>query len=698
MGCGTSHNAAAHEPMNSNAAIATTMPSTKQQETVKSTQSTSQKSSGNCCTAKLKTFFLIKYHSYFLATINVLITCHQNEKNVADRLRSQLIELKFNCYTLTDTTPSSIVARANLVRWSDVFISLISRSYQRAFCCMETINYAKDIRKPIVVILGESNFQPYGALGAISAGAVHTMLLDDDGTSENVVTQLSNIISNQKIKKNSKNVTDPAKMEANNDKVNLIHGETQCTILICTVDDGAAVAQLVYDDFISNNLNVGFENLSKSNAACSIKRCNVLVPILTAQFEQTPMCRGALEEARRLQKPIVPVIAIKDWRPEDWLGLTIAGCIFFRIFDKGGAYKPIFDSCRMMDLRVDVEVACRPIPSQAEREKAEIKSLKEKIEECKGKLQAWPPTRKPRTLNILTDRQPVRVRLDEPNAKLCFTHIHHTLTRLDLKAPPPMLDEYGLPKRREVDCMISYQWDNQIFVRKVYEDMSMREIRVWFDIWGSMQRNANEAMATGVECAKVLLVFLSKAYLDSANCQMEFRYAVKRGKGFVIIRTEPNIQLDPWMIEAIQGFPQYEIYSYSTLEALINGVPTIDVIMQAVRKVGHAQPPDVVDDCSAELFELRCLLDDARDAISAESGQSRFKTCTRCGQKFDEYTKGGCKNHRAYYMGGTILEGRWVCCRQQERDSPGCDSCDHTDVNRVFTVDPSYGTWTWVPP
>ncbi|CAF4962995.1 unnamed protein product, partial [Rotaria socialis] len=74
------------------------------------------------------------------------------------------------------------------------------------------------------------------------------MLLDDDGTSENVVTQLSNVISNQKIKKNSKNVTDPAKMEANNDKVNLIHGETQCTILICTVDDGAAVAQLVYDD------------------------------------------------------------------------------------------------------------------------------------------------------------------------------------------------------------------------------------------------------------------------------------------------------------------------------------------------------------------------------------------------------------------------------------------------------------------
>jgi hypothetical protein len=78
-----------------------------------------------------------------------------------------------------------------------------------------------------------------------------------------------------------------------------------------------------------------------------------------------------------------------------------------------------------------------------------------------------------------------------------------------------------------------------------------------------------------VECAKVLLVFLSKAYVESANCQLEFRYAVKRGKAFVIIRTEPNIQMEQWMMEAIQGFPQYDVYSYQNLEQLINGVPTV---------------------------------------------------------------------------------------------------------------------------
>ncbi|CAF1524797.1 unnamed protein product [Rotaria magnacalcarata] len=697
MGCAASFNALAHEKINSNEVIAITSPTIQQQELMKYKQSTPNMSSGARCEPNFKLYILVIIILICLVTINVLISCHHNEKDVAEQLSKQLTNLNFTCYTLTDATPSSIVARANLVRWSDVFISLISRSYQRTFFCMETISYAKYNFKPIVAILAESNFQPYGALGVISAGAVHTMLLHDNDISEDLLAQLSNTISNQKINENNKNVTDPAKMEANNDKVNMIHGETQCTILVCTVDDGVTIAQLVYEDFISNNLNVGFENLSKPNAACSVRRCNVLVPILTARFEQTPICRGALEEARQLKKPIVPVIAIKDWRSDDWLGLTIAGCEVFRIFDNDSAYEAFLDSSRMTDLRVDVEIRCRPVPSRAEREKAEIKTLKEKIEECKSKLQTWPPAHKLRTLSILTDRQAVRVTLVEPSTKPDFTYIHQTVSRLDIKAPASMLDEYGFSKRREVDCMISYQWDNHKFVRQIYEDMTMREIRVWFDIWGSMQGNANETMATGVECAKVLLVFLSKAYIESPYCRMEFRYAVKRGKAFVVLRTEPNIQLDQWMLDAIQGFPEYEVYSYNALETLINGVSTIDVIMHAVRHVGHAQPRYLVDDCSAELFWLRCLFDDALDAISVESGQSRFKTCTRCGQQFEEHTNGGCKSHPAHFMDGTILESRWVCCQQQGKRAPGCNPCDHTDVARVFTQDPSVGTWTWVP-
>lgn len=151
--------------------------------------------------------------------------------------------------------------------------------------------------------------------------------------------------------------------ENSNNNIELIHGENSSTILICTVDDGATVANIIYEDLTTKNLNVGLENLSKANAVCSVRRCTVFVPILTVQFEQTAQCRAAFEEARRLHKPTVPVIATKDWRPEDWLGLTIAGSTFFRIFDKENAYKPFYDSNRMTDLRVGLEVSHETITS-----------------------------------------------------------------------------------------------------------------------------------------------------------------------------------------------------------------------------------------------------------------------------------------------------------------------------------------------
>lgn len=82
-------------------------------------------------------------------------------------------------------------------------------------------------------------------------------------------------------------------------------------------------------------------------------------------------------------------------------------------------------------------------------------------------------------------------------------------------------------------------------------------------------------MILGVECAKVLLVFLSKAYVKSKNCLLEFRYAVKRGKALVILRTEANIPLEQWMIESMEGFPQYDVFRYNNLETLINNVPMV---------------------------------------------------------------------------------------------------------------------------
>lgn len=72
-----------------------------------------------------------------------------------------------------------------------------------------------------------------------------------------------------------------------------------------------------------------------------------------------------------------------------------------------------------------------------------------------------------------------------------------------------------------------------------------------------------------------MLVFLSKAYVKSVNCLLEFRYAVKRGKAFVVVRVEPNIPTERWIDQALEGFPQYDVFSYEQITDLMNGVPTV---------------------------------------------------------------------------------------------------------------------------
>lgn len=134
-------------------------------------------------------------------------------------------------------------------------------------------------------------------------------------------------------------------------------GTSACTVLICTTDDGNDVGELIYESLEAVQSAIIIENLSKTNAVCSVAHCTVFVPILTPQVEQNLICRAAFEKARLLNKRIIPVIALPKWRPDGWLGLIIAGRVFFRIFDKETAYKPFYDSNRVTDLRVEIEVS-----------------------------------------------------------------------------------------------------------------------------------------------------------------------------------------------------------------------------------------------------------------------------------------------------------------------------------------------------
>lgn len=142
---------------------------------------------------------------------NVVISCHGDQKNLAEQLQKSLSTKNFTCYIVSDTIPQSLTARANLVRWCDVLLIIISRSYQQTLFCVETIYYAKDIARPVIAILAEKNFEPYGGLGAISASAVGSFEVENNGLSEKIISQVANTVSAQQYKKkNTKNIADPA--------------------------------------------------------------------------------------------------------------------------------------------------------------------------------------------------------------------------------------------------------------------------------------------------------------------------------------------------------------------------------------------------------------------------------------------------------------------------------------------------------
>ena len=147
------------------------------------------------------------------------------------------------------------------------------------------------------------------------------------------------------------------KMEDDPETLNLPSGKEVCTVLIGTTDDGAAVAQLIFEALITSQPSTMIENYSKTNATCSTGRCTVFVPILTPQLAENVMGQAAFEHARRLGKPIVPVMAVKKWKPTGWLGLLVAGRTFYRIFDRETAFRSFYDSNRITDLRVGIEVS-----------------------------------------------------------------------------------------------------------------------------------------------------------------------------------------------------------------------------------------------------------------------------------------------------------------------------------------------------
>jgi hypothetical protein len=271
---------------------------------------------------------------------------------------------------------------------------------------------------------------------------------------------------------------------------------------------------------------------------------------------------------------------------------------------------------------------------------------------------------------------------------------------MTFKPPKPLFNKNGMRIEQKFDIMLSYQWDIQDFVRDMYMELDMKTIKTWMDIWGGMQGNINEAMATAVENSTLMISFLTERYQKSINCNLELMYAKQHQKPIIFVKVEPNLQLKDWIQEMVDKSVVFDMSSASHFGDKDRGVPKINRLAEAARnlvKWSATQPKQIRNDVSEEVHRLQNLLEDALFAQAEKENRKRFETCTRCGAQFEKEAAAGCKIHRAYFMGGTILAGRWVCCSQREKDCMGCESAKHMTTPRKWSEMSNGGCYQWTP-
>ncbi|XP_060912269.1 uncharacterized protein LOC132988710 [Labrus mixtus] len=95
--------------------------------------------------------------------------------------------------------------------------------------------------------------------------------------------------------------------------------------------------------------------------------------------------------------------------------------------------------------------------------------------------------------------------------------------------------------------MLSYQWDDQALVKKIFDRLREDGLPVWMDIEGGVTGNINDAMAAGVEEAVVICPFMTPAYQASRSCKKELNYADSREVIIVPVMLASNWEASEWL-------------------------------------------------------------------------------------------------------------------------------------------------------
>ena len=215
---------------------------------------------------------------------------------------------------------------SNLVLNCDAFVLLPSIEFQKNQHLIEIVYYGKDVSANIYSLNIFSNYKPFGALGAISMsskkGIIQIVKDSNFKTSMDDLIQVikQNINPNKKIEHFSiRPLTAVVDFEYST-------SQTNCSVLISCHKNQLEIAGLVKKGIESDETICVIEDTSSSTKTI-LKQVNVLLVIMSIDYEENLTCRGLVEMSRLLDKSLVPVVTAKGYKAVNWLALVI-GSIF----------------------------------------------------------------------------------------------------------------------------------------------------------------------------------------------------------------------------------------------------------------------------------------------------------------------------------------------------------------------------------
>ena len=155
--------------------------------------------------------------------------------------------------------------------------------------------------------------------------------------------------------------------------------------------------------------------------------------------------------------------------------------------------------------------------------------------------------------------------------------------------------------------MLSYNWNSQTIVSKIYQILKDENIPIWFDIQGDMKDNIYEryrcscfnviivlhflfSMADGIENAAIVCCFMTPDYQKSENCKLELQYAKKRGKRIIpCMLGDKGWQPSTWLGLITAG---YQYINFRDVSAENVRLKTGQLIDRIKEQPGTSQPVD----------------------------------------------------------------------------------------------------------